>query len=260
MSVQTSPKKAHELSVLNHLNNVQYDGFFYEPFDGANPFHVELFKSKFDGLRRWLTADGWTTETANVHSGNNSRLFDGVQFTVNNKGEKVYHDLVSVKSLGIVEGGKSGLNNCKIEIGKGVSAFESKALIVDGAFSGCTTFKVVLVWFTHSTQTRMYFDMIDVARVLNLENESETCSTNMQEYAELFGLKRPNAHFANVDGFYFTAKRKGGKITKGRVYTGLFLKSEWIKAKAIKKVSECSEYYQRRLATALARRERNKGQ
>ena len=256
MSVQTSPKKAHELSVLSHLNNVQYDGFFYEPFDGANPFHVELFKSKFDGLRRWLTADGWTQDVANVHSGHNSRLFDGVQYTLNDKGDKQYYDLVSVKSLGIVEGGKLGLDSQKIEIGKGISAFESKALIIDGAFSGCTTFKVVLVWFTHSSQTKMWFDIVDLSRVLNLENESETCSQNMQEYAEKFGIRLPSVHFASVDGFYFTAKRKDGVLTKGRVYTGLFLQSKWIKAKAIRKVSECSEYYRRRLDTAAARRER----
>ena len=260
MTVQTTPKKAHELSVLSHLNNVQYDGFRYEPFDGSNPFHSELYRSKFNPLRRWLTADGYTSEIGNLQSGNNSRLFDGVQYTVEN-GVKVYHDLVSVKSLGVLDAGKASLDSAKIEIGKGISAFESKALIIDAGMVGKSTFKVVLVWFTYSSQTKMWFDMVDLTKVLDYseESEKESAPVNVVAYAEKFGIKRPNSHFCGQDTFYFTAKKKSGVLQKGRIYTGVFLKSSWVKAKQIAKVDECSAYYAERKITAQKRRER-KGQ
>ena len=260
MAVQTTPKKAHELSVLSHLDNVGYDGFRYEPFDGSNPFHAELYKSKFSPLRRWLTADGYTDQVGNLQSGNNSRLFDGVQYTIEN-GVKVYHDLVSVKSLGVLDAGKASLDSAKIEIGKGVSAFESKALIIDGGLTGKTTFKVVLVWFTYSSQTKMWFDMVDLTQVIDYseEAEKENAPTNVIAYAEQFGIKRPNSHFCGQDTFYFTAKKKNGTLQKGRIYTGVFLKSAWVKAKQIAKVDECSAYYAERIRTAERRRER-KGQ
>ena len=260
MPVQTSPKKAHELSVLSHLDTVQYDGYHYEPFDGENPFHAELYKSKFGSLRRWMTADGYTDKIGNLQSGNNSRLFDGVQYTIEN-GDKNYHDLISVKSLGVLDAGKSGLDSAKIEIGKGISAFESKALIIDGGLAGKTTFKVVLVWFTYSSQTKMWFDLIDLTQVIDYseEAEKESAPTNVVAYAEKFGIKRPNSHFCGQDTFYYTAKRKDGKLQKGRIYTGVFLKSEWVKAKQIAKVDQCSAYYAERKITAQKRRER-KGQ
>ena len=135
MPVQTTPKKAHELSIVNHLDSVEYNGFRYEPFDGANSFHAELYKLKFSKLNRWLTADGYTSTIANLQSGDNSRLFDAVQYKIVD-GVKQYIDLVSVKSLGVLDNGKASLDGSKIEIGKGVSAFESKALIIDGGMSG----------------------------------------------------------------------------------------------------------------------------